>query len=131
MEQDCSCLIPRYEDDGGTCNFYSTRIQKARKQHKCGECKDPILIGETYERVSGRWGSSFETHRTCMGCLDIRDNLFCNGWFFGEIWIDLSEADVITVEKAPTACILDELNEKGAEKMKQMWMRAIENEISC
>lgn len=47
-------------------------IRKARKEHKCSNCAEPILIGESY----ARWASfddictTSKMHQECLAMLD-------------------------------------------------------------
>lgn len=41
---------------------------KARKQHKCCECRGVIDAGETHLKYSGVWGGEFASHRMCLDC---------------------------------------------------------------
>lgn len=55
--------------------FYSERFPKARKQHKCCECKQPIVLGERYRVVFGKWDGEVDTFKTCQRCLDLIDRI--------------------------------------------------------
>jgi hypothetical protein len=50
--------------------------RRARKQHKCCECRRPIMPGEKYEECSGIWDGEPNRYRTCSRCERIRD---CHG----------------------------------------------------
>ncbi len=67
---DCYC------DEGELPSVSTTAWRKARKAHRCCECKDPILPGERYEYTTclcdGRW----ETYRTCEDCVDTRAKVY-------------------------------------------------------
>jgi hypothetical protein len=53
--------------------FYVVALRKARKQHKCYECRNVIDVGETYELASGSWdGYPPQSYKTCARCLDLR-----------------------------------------------------------
>lgn len=82
------CLIE--VDLDGSCEFCRTEKRKARKEHKCGECKGKILKGEEYEYVAGMWERCFSTHKTCSACLEIR-NVFMKSYYYGTIWEELHE----------------------------------------
>ena len=45
---------------------------KARKIHKCCECRRPIKIGDEYERVAGVWDGDFAHFKTCERCAGLR-----------------------------------------------------------
>ena len=44
---------------------------KARKEHKCCECKRIILRGEHYQRVTGVWDHNPGTFKICTECADL------------------------------------------------------------
>jgi hypothetical protein len=53
--------------------------RKARKDHKCCECRRIIKAGETYEYFSGLWrDSGFGDFKTCSHCLAAKD--LCRVW---------------------------------------------------
>lgn len=51
---------------------FVVRTPKARKQHKCCECRGRIQIGETYERASGIWDGEPMRFKTCCDCAALR-----------------------------------------------------------
>jgi len=72
---------------------------KARKVHKCCECRRKIDVGELYERTSGLWrDSGFASFKTCAHCAATRDYAreiapkdvcFCPA--FGELTNEINE----------------------------------------
>lgn len=84
---DCVCI------DVGDFDYSTVELcnenRKARKVHKCNECGRVIEKGEIYERYAGICDGDFFTAKTCEGCRIIRDDLFCDGWFFGGIWEEI------------------------------------------
>jgi len=75
--------------------FYSQRMQTAKKEHRCEECGKPICTGETYENVSGKWDGRFDTFKTCTRCLALKDwvkaHVPCFCWAHGNIREDALE----------------------------------------
>ena len=63
--ESCSC-------DGDPASFYISEDRKARKQHKCYECRAVIEPGERYEHARGCWEGTISTFKTCVLCLEIR-----------------------------------------------------------
>ena len=55
--------------------FYSQKIVKGRKDHKCCECGCQIQRGTEHECVNGKWEGSMDTYRTCTQCVKLRDRL--------------------------------------------------------
>lgn len=79
-------------DDGESPQFSRTSIVKARKEHRCCECRAPIKPGERHEVVRGKWGNRFETFRTCLPCRRVRASLLRCGYVFGYLWDDVHAA---------------------------------------
>ena len=50
---------------------WTREIRKARKAHKCCECRGEIKPGELYEYFSGIWDYP-ETFKTCLECAELR-----------------------------------------------------------
>jgi hypothetical protein len=85
----CACVY--VEDDGDSPDFFNAKIFKAKKAHKCTECRRAITPGEEYEYVSGKWEGRFEAYKTCQDCLSIRNEFFCDGYSFGDLRSDLTD----------------------------------------
>jgi hypothetical protein len=71
--------------------FHADKIVRARKQHTCCECGEPILRGEWYERVTGLWDGTFGTFATCTLCREIRRAFFCGGWEYTAMWDQIQD----------------------------------------
>ena len=54
--------------------FYDMAWRRAKKEHRCCECHDPIPIGARYEYVAGRW-DDFADFKTCDRCVRARDRV--------------------------------------------------------
>lgn len=86
----CSC-INACDDD--FAEMISEKQVKARKTHRCVECRKAINLGDEYYSETVFYDGKKETIRTCLDCKSARDAFFCS-WQFGEIWSDLlSEID--------------------------------------
>lgn len=85
----CSCVLV----DGG--EWYETLVEivfKATHRRECVECVDPIERGDFYEYYVGeKPGGGVFSCATCLTCVAVRDEFFCDGWIFGQIWADLAE----------------------------------------
>jgi hypothetical protein len=79
---DCSTVDVSVDD---YCTVLSKITPKARKQHKCHECRRIINIGERYEKVTEVFEGEISTHKTCTSCLSIREVFFSDGYYFGQI----------------------------------------------
>jgi hypothetical protein len=81
--------------DYDPAEFYSATIRKARKQHKCFECRGFIEPGEQFEYVAGCWDGNFDYFKTCCRCVDLRtwvkNNIPCVCWAHGNLHDDLLE----------------------------------------
>lgn len=86
--------------------FWSRTTPKARKRYTCEECGGPILPGERYEYIAGKWDGSFGEFKTCERCADIRqwvtNNVPCFCWSYGNVMEDAYYAIKDAVERAPT-----------------------------
>ena len=49
-------------------DFDVMQILKARKQHKCAECREPIQVGEQYLRRSGKFDGGMYATKMCLSC---------------------------------------------------------------
>jgi len=78
-------------DVEGMPSFYTEKVVKARKMHKCVECHRGIKPGERYESAAGCWDDGFHVMKTCADCLSVRNAMFCSGWMYGEIWNEVRE----------------------------------------
>ncbi len=65
---------------------------KARKDYKCYECRQPIVVGQSYEDFYGKFADAACQYRTCLLCVEIRTFFSCDGtWIWGSVWEDLQE----------------------------------------
>lgn len=76
-------------DDGPS--FFVTTTPRARKEHYCCECSEPIPVGAKYERTTGLWDGRMGTYKTCLSCVEIRNHFACDGWIYGRLWEDLRD----------------------------------------
>ncbi len=60
-----------YSDDYDSPSVYNVRMPKARKPHKCSECRKVIPVGAKYKYVSGVWNGDFMVFKTCESCLEL------------------------------------------------------------
>lgn len=86
---DCACVS--VSGDWDPPAFYAAEMRRARKDHKCDECRRVILPGEVYERTTAKWDESISSFKTCVDCQSARDSFFCNGYLHGSVWDDLEE----------------------------------------
>ena len=77
------CLDMDYE---GSNEFYSDKMVKARKAHRCCECRESIPVGDTYHYACGKSDGDFWTNATCATCHEIRAAFTCGSWVFTQLW---------------------------------------------
>jgi hypothetical protein len=81
-----------------TTEFHIEKMVKAKKEHRCIECKQLIHKGEVYEVVTLKYrGDSIFSCKTCSSCKEVRD-VFCCSWYYGMVWEliieNIQEADI-------------------------------------
>lgn len=59
----CSC------EDAEPCEVWCETSPVARKQHRCHECRAPILKGEKHRRVTGIFDGEPFSYRQCLKCV--------------------------------------------------------------
>ena len=128
---ECACF-------SSDCEDYVTMLgehrRKARKTHKCGECRMPILPGQTYLEERFLFDGVVNTHRTCECCESIRTHLYCQ-FIFGEVWDELRDqlhyASHYTVDGVPWARfakLTPEARERVLEVIEEIWEDANDEE---
>lgn len=82
------CMV----DDDCMPEFYTERRPKARKQHRCGECRREIEPGERYMSANGKMDGEIFYEKMCLQCANAADllNTYCGGYLFGGVAEDLS-----------------------------------------
>lgn len=56
-------------------SVYGVDHPKARKAHKCCECRGTIPAGEQYNKHHGIWDGSADTFKVCVDCDALRDDI--------------------------------------------------------
>lgn len=59
--------------EGNEPKCFQVITRKARKEHKCCECRKVIEKGEHYEYCSGIWDDP-DSYKTCQSCVELRVN---------------------------------------------------------
>lgn len=49
-------------------SFFDVATPRARKAHRCDECRRTIEPGETYQRITGKWDGDIATYNRCAHC---------------------------------------------------------------
>ncbi len=63
----CSCDVATSPD------AFVSGTRRARKQHRCCECRETIEPGATYQVISGIWDGEPGRYKTCLPCVAARD----------------------------------------------------------
>ncbi len=78
------------DDFGVSSEFSRESTRRARKPYRCGECNDPIAVGESHSYACGKCEGQFFDARTCLACAEIRDVFSCDGWVLSTLWEEIS-----------------------------------------
>lgn len=113
----CECIYVNSEGSGP--DFYSSTDQKARKQHTCCECERIIFPGEKYRVETGSWGGKFKIYKTCNDCMSVRNEYFCDGYFYKELWEDYHN-HIVDVNGEINTCCLNNLTVTARNKIIKM-----------
>jgi hypothetical protein len=70
MAEEDYCDCDSY--DAEPPEFCDITYPKAKKPHKCDECRGPIFVGEKYRRLAGKWEGEFMVLRECTACSELR-----------------------------------------------------------
>lgn len=49
-------------------DVFEQSLVKARKFHRCSECRGWIAVGETYRKTFGVWDGDARSYKTCSDC---------------------------------------------------------------
>jgi len=118
----CSCVYVGY-DCGDSCYILQEKIVRAAKPHKCGECGSDICKGEKCEIAYIVQNIQVSTEKTCMNCLSIRREFFCDGWTYTCILDDLREHISGVKGDISESCIAS-LTPKARERVCEMVERS-------
>lgn len=80
---ECACV---YVDNDEYSVPLAAKKRKARKQHKCIECRKIIEPKEIYMYEKNVYDGEISECKTCLDCLSAREVFFCEGYYYGEIW---------------------------------------------
>lgn len=82
-------------DYDGVLEFQEVSHPKARKDHKCEECRAVIPVGQKYQKIVGKVDGDFTETKTCLMCAEIREVFACGEiTVLGELWEDFRNAEV-------------------------------------
>jgi hypothetical protein len=91
----CVC----YDDENGNLEFDFAAVRKARKPHKCIECRETIKAGQQYVYRSTKWEGDVSSWAVCLVCDDWSKALCaaqerecgCSGYELGAMLVALKE----------------------------------------
>ena len=115
------CLVDVAEFDT-LHSFYKCKTIKARKEHRCSECRSLIKIGELYEYEVIK-GDDFYYVNTCLACKEIRDR-FCCSWYYEMIWEHIMD-EIDNQEDFDIGC-LDGLSKAAIDKFLVFYEKRFE-----
>ena len=83
------CPIQEVDD---TCTVWNETTRRARKEHVCDECREPIAKGEQHRYITSLYDGHWGTYRMCLLCDEIGDHFSCGrGRIMQTLWNDLEE----------------------------------------
>jgi hypothetical protein len=75
-----------------TCTVWNETDRRARKEHVCDECREPITRGELHKYITSLFDGHWDTYRMCLLCDEIGDHFSCGrGRIMQTLWSDLEE----------------------------------------
>ena len=113
-------------------SVYSEWTRKARKPHKCCECRGAIQPGETYHVFSGCWDGEWSDFKTCPDCNKLRSEIGTDcGWhdgeglLFGQLYEDVfGSKDLEWITR-----FMDTRRNRNAQESPNGWMERREIEL--
>jgi hypothetical protein len=91
--------------------FCDITTVKARKPHRCYECRGSIKPGESYERTAGKWDGDFCSFKTCALCRELRRwaviSVPCFCWTYGELHENVRDMVSEVRSDAPSGFIFE------------------------
>jgi hypothetical protein len=108
--------------DYDPADVYSVSVVKARKPHRCCECRQVIQPGIQYERVSMLYDGEWQRYDTCESCMEIRNVFACGeGWLFTTVWDDIRE--YVFPELTTASECFRELSAVGKQRVMDEWRK--------
>ena len=100
---ECGCISCHVDEE---CGLYNKEQDKYCMEHNevmCVECEriiDPFIphvkeVNVCYENLNDHLepceNSPVEIYRTCHTCKQLRDEFFCDGWYYGNVLDDIDD----------------------------------------
>lgn len=85
-----NCSISGSDD---FADVWNSTVRKARKVHRCHECREPIAIAQRYEHATSLYDGHWSTHKRCLLCVEIAKYYAApgEGLAIGELWERLAD----------------------------------------
>jgi hypothetical protein len=118
---DCSCITV---DPDHIAEEHEADFLRAGTEYRCAECYRPIRRGELYERVLCRWDDTDHVYQTCSDCVSVRDEFFCGGYIYQEVWEKLREHIWETDGNIASECLIkltSAAREMVCEIIQEIW----------
>lgn len=119
-------------DYGELPKVCTSSTPRAKRNHRCCECRGTIQAGETYHCFTGLWDGEWSTYRTCSECEVLRGDL-CKAmdqddWPpFGNLYEEVFESRYNGPEFVVR--FMTTRRKRGAEPSPKNWMENIEAEL--
>ncbi len=112
---------------------FDASTPRARKAHRCCECRGVIPPGEQYHLFTGLWDGRWDAYKTCEDCEKLR-NKIAQGRRGGEwpAFGDLYDEVFDNAEEAPTdvRTFMETRRKRGAPESPRRWMEEREAEMT-
>ena len=69
-------------------DFYTEKIKKARKEHKCFWCKKIIVKSESYNYVASVFQGDFGCRKECLTCSELIKDYTCSDYYDADCGIE-------------------------------------------
>lgn len=111
----CACSCDYNDWDMPT--IYRENMQRARKEHKCSECGESIMPGDTYRYIFGVWDDKPDTFHQCLPCVRVWEHYGSMGCcpYLGGLWETVSE-----IIEADESRAIRELSDEARKELEEL-----------
>lgn len=109
----CSCV---FVDNTEVVTCLEQKIKKANRKYICVECGCIIEKGDKYEYYRSIYCNIFDTYKTCLDCLSVRKEFFCEGFEFYSMW-DLVHEHIYGLDGEISSDCIVNLTKKARDKI--------------